>query len=593
MDIVHYYLKLSGHFADANKNNAIHVTMDELTQILDCTRRNAQLLIRKMQKQGYIEWNSGLGRGNTSNLVLKQNRDQILMNRAKEQALRGQIGEAYELLHLSPLEPLFSGWLTEQFGAMKTLDEKDILRFPFYRPVLDLDPLHVIRRTEAHLIRQIFDTLVVYDPVNQVIRSGIAHHWEHDEDCIVWTLYLRKGVRFHHGRELNAADVAFTFRRIGALEHPDWVMRNIGDIEVIDGYTLRFRLTKPNSLFLHIIASERFSIVPEDLEQISLEQDFRQHPIGSGPFLMKENNETILALEAHERYYGGRPMMDRIEIWVWPDYKEHLISNTSVVKEARLQYFDASEKDIPARVLTQLEDGSSVLTFNTRKKGPLQDIRLRQAIHLALNREQMIEDLGGRREQPASGFNPRNHDASYGRSSDVQLAREWIDASDYNGECLSLYTYELKSNEEDAAWMKSKCAEIGVNIQIHILPIRELTTKEVIRASDMLFAGEVLGEEPTVDLISMYLSDDGYIRNHLDELSRNRVDSIIEEALAEPDPCARRSVLERIEEELKQRSAVLFMYHSRQTVGHDPSLSGITLNAWGKINYKDVWIKRY
>ncbi|MNC55633.1 hypothetical protein D3C75_1051730 [compost metagenome] len=69
------------------------------------------------------------------------------------------------------------------------------------------------------------------------------------------------------------------------------------------------------------------------------------------------------------------------------------------------------------------------------------------------------------------------------------------------------------------------------------------------------------------------------------------MEQLLSKALAEPDEDQRMAVLREVEDELKRNFSVLFLYHSVQEVGHDPSLHGISLNAWGKINYRDIWVK--
>lgn len=107
----------------------------------------------------------------------------------------------------------------------------------------------------------------------------------------------------------------------------------------------------------------------------------------------------------------------------------------------------------------------------------------------------------------------------------------------------------------------------------------------------MIYAGEVLGDQPAITLIEMYRSKHGYIRNHLHAPLRAKIDAILADALIETGEDEQLNVLRAAEEELKQQLNVLFLYHNMQEVGYDRSLHGIALNAWGKINYKDVWVK--
>lgn len=111
-------------------------------------------------------------------------------------------------------------------------------------------------------------------------------------------------------------------------------------------YSVCFQLAEPNALFAHFIATERFSIIPNDLEQIAARHNFVRLPVGTGPFQMTENNESILVLEANERYFNGRPFLDRIEMWVWPNYEEQLRSRERSSDQTQLLYFEALSKGI-------------------------------------------------------------------------------------------------------------------------------------------------------------------------------------------------------------------------------------------------------
>ncbi|AIQ52712.1 SgrR family transcriptional regulator [Paenibacillus sp. FSL R7-0331] len=593
MDIEEYYLQLKKRFEAQADGEWFPVTIDELALVFDCTRRNAQFLIQKLREQHFIGWKSGLGRGNSSQLALLRNKEELILARAQSLSQKGQLSEAFACIQTSERESVhaeFHTWLGNRFGVQKERSEQDILRYPFYRPVPDLDPMKVIRRTEAHIISQLFDTLTQYDPSGKRLKPGLAHHWEHDGAFTRWTFYLRKGVLFHHGKPFKAEDVQYTFDRIREWNGEDWLINSLQSVEVTSSYSVSFELRERNALFAYFIAAERFSIVPADLEQLEARHDYARLPVGTGPFSMRINTESMLIMEANEHYFAGRPFLDAVEMWVWPDYEEEL-RHTQPSGQPQLLYFEAMDKGEAKQTLNQLEAGSTVLTFNLSKPGILQDYSLRNAIHLALSREQMIRELKGRRNKPSSGFHPGYYEAVYGSDASIAAARISLEHSTYNGEALQLYTYEYFSNEEDARWIMAACSQIGVQIELTVLTIRELSQAEMILQADMIYAGEVLGDQPVITLIEMYRSQHGYIRNHLHAPLRAKVDAMLADALTETGEDKQLNVLRAVEEELKQQLNVLFLYHSVQEVGYDLSLHGISLNAWGKINYKDVWVK--
>ncbi len=215
-----HYITLRSQFPMANEGENIPVTMDELQGILDCTRRNAQLVLTRLVEQKLIEWHPGRGRGHASTIVFLHPLHQFVIEKAKLLVLEEQLDEAWKLIHSQEIPLIrykFMEWLYGHLGFLQDNQKKDILRLPFYRPILDLDPTYVNRRTEAHLVAQLFNTLVFFDKKTMTVGPQLAHFWESNEDQTKWRFYLRKGVRFHHGKRLDAEDVVFTFQRL--LDH--------------------------------------------------------------------------------------------------------------------------------------------------------------------------------------------------------------------------------------------------------------------------------------------------------------------------------------------------------------------------------------
>jgi MarR-like DNA-binding transcriptional regulator SgrR of sgrS sRNA len=599
MEVEAYYHALRKHYSIIPEDQAFTVTMDELTEVLLCTRRNVQLLIQKMSESGYIHWIAGRGRGNRSQMIFRTSVRELVMAKAKELVELRKINEAWRLLE-SLGEPYlkqeFTAWLYPQFGVSQGEDELDVLRFPFYRSVPHLDPAFVFRRTEAHWMRQIFNTLVVYSAQDQRLMPQLAHAWESNADKTRWVFHLRKGVRFHHGKLLTAGDVAYSFCRMMEEAEDEWIASMLQDIRVLGKHDVMFVLNKPNQVFPHLIGTERFSIVPEDIHTLQRAESFATLPIGTGPFRIVRNNESMLILEAHEAYFQGCPHLDQIEMWVWPNYEDQTVVSDRE-KDVQILYSKIQiEKGSNPR-LSQLEQGSAYLSFNQRKPGVMKDVKFRQAIHLALDRQRMVNDLGGIRQQPSEGFiwNGEERRVSSGSDEHARLseAKRLLAATAYAGERLTLYTYELQSNEQDARWIQAACRAIGVHLELVVLPIEQLTDESIIAQSDMIFAAEVLGEQPDITLMEMYMIGNGYIRNHRSDQEKAWIDGYISRCLMEEDAAARMVILDEIQEQLKRDYRLLFLYHTVQVAGHHASLNGITLNAWGKIDYKDVWVRRH
>ena len=206
----------------------------------------------------------------------------------------------------------FQRWFTEHLGLSQEStkeDAIDVLRYPFYETRLIIDPLYTISRHDTHMVQQIFDRLVEFDFKSEQLLPRIAHHWE-SPDGKVWTFHLRKGVRFHHGRELTSEDVKATIERFPADET---IMRTIKRIETPTQTVVIFHLNFVDYLFPRYLASTKLSIVPIEVLEGNTEA-FKLHPIGCGPFQLVRHDEEMVRLNVFTDYYGHRPWLDRVEI---------------------------------------------------------------------------------------------------------------------------------------------------------------------------------------------------------------------------------------------------------------------------------------
>lgn len=588
------YLDMYHRFVGGSAiGSPVEVTLEELADTLYCTTRNVKLVLRKMEEDGWIDWLPGRGRGNRSRLVFRSDRDTLLLDIAQKMAQRGDYKQAFELIHShgegTSVKERFSEWLDLHFGyRTETPDGKrevDTLRLPVHTPILTLDPAEVYNAFDAHMLRQIFDRLVQYDPATNRVLPMLAHTWECNADATVWQFHLRKGVRFHHGRELTADDVIFTIERLRSGKSHSWMLRTLVKLEIVDTRTIRFELSKPNRIFHRFMSSAAVSILPRDLVQQD-EERFWKCPVGSGPFMATEWTEDRFVMAAHTGYFMGRAHLDGVVIAFMPDSQGDC-SRRSWEKLVWDHELPDSKAEEDWQTVETLCKGCTMLTWNLVKEGPQRSPQFRKAVDLLIDRNAMIRELGGDRMYPAQGFRPDDSTPIRRDSTDVNRALELLREIEYDGTPVTLLARGVHA--EDAEWISKRCAEHGIRIQVLSIPKKKAEVFDYSEVDGIIY-GLVFAEDDVCE-IETYEQVGSYLKEHLDPEMRRWARDQVDLALAAPSTEARRVHLASIETRLREEAHVMFLTHKKVNTSYQPGIKGVTMSPFGWIDFKTVWVQ--
>ncbi|SFA88121.1 MULTISPECIES: ABC transporter substrate-binding protein [unclassified Bacillus (in: firmicutes)] len=575
------YLTLRKEFSAVPNHQAISITITKIANLLFCTPRNAKNIISKMIEAKLLEYQGGVGRGNASTIVFLRSLEDVVLDEAKSLAASGKIEEGFKLvkeygsIHTSTQ---LIEWVGSLFGYTISKSEheiKEMIRLPIYRDINTLDPAKCFYRLDSHMVKQIFDRLVDYDAERNEVTAKIAHNWKVNDDYTVWTFYLRKGILFHDGNDLTSQDVIYTFNRLKE-KHPlqQWIVENIVSINRKNNYSIVFKLKNPNCIFPQFLAYIPTSIVSKS----------KQDPIGSGSYMVKEYHPGKCRLSAFQQYYFGRPHIDIVELLHIPQSEEN-----GELKDLMLQVRTGEELTKREAGWQEQESflaGCVVLTFNLNKNGPLKELFLRKAISYFIDRRQLLFDLGEPRFSPAESFELKLKTTLTDRDFSIIDGKENLKQTKYNGESLSLYTY--KRHEDDAKWISAQLRTHGINIEPIILSWQDMQNPDVQNKADMILFEAVLGEGE-VQFIELMQSGYSFIHNHLDEISKEKIDIEIRNIMSIPDINVRNQRVKGIEQLLKNESLLTFLVHKSVATSSHPSLKGVKINEKGWVDFKEIW----
>jgi SgrR family transcriptional regulator len=545
------------------------MSIDDVAERLCCTPRNARLLLGRMQAEGWLRWTPGRGRGRLSLLEMRCEPASL-----HEAHLRGLIGhgrleEAFDSLPAaarSRLQSALPAFLGPTAGGG--------LRIPFYRPLHALDPVHVTRRTEAHLVAQLCEGLAGFDRERDAVVPGLAHHWESLEGGCRWRLWLRPGLRFHDGRPLRAQDAAASLRRLRDTRGPHHaLMAHLREIEV-SGDRLELALRQPDHLLLHRLAHHSAAVLPED---DWLRPGFERAPIGAGAFRLVRNNEYRATLAAFEGYWRERPLIAEIDLWVVPD--------GAPIPEVDLRLGQLADDKLapPAdwRELAQPEQGCDCVLLNpARSAFATPDARRAVGRWLRAQVKRRILPEG---RVIARGWLPTFRHLPLPAAGDA-------DRPPLLPAVVRIVTYELGQHIALAGAIADALRLAGSRVSLTVLPAPLFARWEWRHDADMAVTGEVLYDDLAFGQFSA-LAGEGQFHAWLKPALRRWLAARCSAVAATPSPERRAALMEEAFARVTHEGAVLPMRHQMQKLTHAPQLGGVSLARCGWMDFRRLWIK--
>lgn len=278
--------------------------------------------------------------------------------------------------------------------------------------VVNLDPANVTDGESITVMNNIFEGLVKYKPGSTEVEPSLATSWEPSSDGLVWTFHLRQGVKFQDGTPFNADAVVFSYERqrdpsnlyhqYGKWEYWGWCFSEIAKTEKIDDYTVKITLSRPFAPFISTMAMFTAYIVsPTNAEQYK--DQALSNPVGTGPFKFVEwIRGDHITLEKNPDYWGEKPKIDQLIFKVIPDPSARLLA----LQKGEVQGMEfpnpddlaTIQNDSSLAVLEQAGLNVGYLAMNMGKdtpgfQNPFADVRVRQAINYAINKQSIVDNL--------------------------------------------------------------------------------------------------------------------------------------------------------------------------------------------------------
>ncbi|KMN46172.1 SgrR family transcriptional regulator [Bacillus sp. LK2] len=577
MTILEQYMNLWLQYGKGrSEGEKLEMTIQNISETLFCTERNSKLIIKKLEELNWILWFPGRGRGNRSKLSFQKHPLSLILERGKEITKQGDVKSGIAFIeryssYFPSLLTQFQTWIDSIFGYQverTSQGRRDVLRLQVQMNLdIALDPVYATMRSECHMVKHIYDTLVYVDGNTNSVEPRLAFYWEYDDQKHIWTFYLRKGVQFHNRKELTAHDVEHTFKRfMKAKNNPHaWMLQHVESLHILDDSIVQVRLSTDNKLFLHALSAEQCSIVSEDEDGKLL---------GTGPFRLCENNEDVFVLEANDFYFRERPFLDRIELW----NVESRVNTYDILAKARYKNIEKHYKE-----LSRLESNVTYVTLNTAKEGPIQDTQFRKALYNIIHGKEIIEELQGARGEIAEEL-VLTKSGTIHTNEDIHTL---IKDSSYRNETLRLYTFTGQDHVEDSNWIQKECTKYGIKIDIEFIETEELLQISTIQKADIMHDSATISERIEESLLYMFLTKNSFIHQH----SNINFNEVLQPYFIENQLDKRVTLLRDIEDTLLRQIHIIPLYRNKQQVSSHEKIQNIIINSQGWIDFYEIWFK--
>ena len=444
--------------------------------------------------------------------------------------------------------------------------------------------------TAQNFVSLVYDGLTQFKtgpdvpPGTHIIEPGLAERWDISPDGKTYTFFLRKGVKFHdvppiNGREMTADDVAFSIGRMLAVDAEN-IKRDlfnvITKVDVVDPYTVRLTLSQSFAPLLANLGTVFAAIGPKS------EVNFKTTAIGTGPFILKDVQRQAKYVYAKNPSYwkagaDGKPLpyLDGYTQVIIPDEG----TRTSALRSGQLDFTDLLVDNLaqqllqsnPTLVDEKFPGNFSVMTRINVKEKPLDDVRVRQAISLALDRQAIANALGGgvgivNGPIPTALTDwalPVNELPNF--KQDVAKAKQLLaDAGHASG--IKLTAVLLRSPQNRTIMleaMQQQLKAVGIDLQLQFVESADLSKRRVDRNYQLLGDNLTPSAEPdTYTYVEYHSKSSGNVGNYNDPA----LDALLEKARATADPVQRKQALRDVQLKLAELQFIITTgdpyYHS-------------------------------
>ncbi|TMQ16194.1 MAG: peptide ABC transporter substrate-binding protein [Candidatus Rokuibacteriota bacterium] len=476
------------------------------------------------------------------------------------------------------------------------------LRVGFYIEAATMDPHLSGSKIDRQIYHNIYEPLVTLD-VKLGIKPGLAESWQQpDPKTLVFK--LRQGVKFHDGTDFTAEAAKFNFVRMKTETKSvrKGELANVDSVDVVDPFTLRLNLKKPDAALLATLTDRAGMMVsPKVVQERGGELERNARGAGTGPFEFVEwvKDDHIL-LKRNDGYWSrqGGPYLDRVRYRPIPD------------DTVKLQSLQAGEIDVmdyvQPRDVAAVKADKNVVVLDVpsladfayqlnHTRPPFSVKALRQAVAYGLDLEQIVKGVWLNVGVPANGPIPPTSWA-YDKSipfikRDLARAKAKLgEAGKPGGFSFTMTTNNLPINVQEAEVMQAQLAEAGISMKIKLVDGATLISEGNAKSFEMISYQWSGRPDPDGNVYQFFKTSPGTSLNW-SGISNAQLDALLDRTREVSSPAERKKLYSEVTKILQDELPMVFIVHPIEPKAFSPRVQGYEAIPDGMMRFKDVWLR--
>lgn len=478
-----------------------------------------------------------------------------------------------------------------------------------------MDPALSTDVPTGRAVAYLFDGLTRFTPDAKVV-PGLAKSWDIAADGLTYTFHLRNGVKFHDGRPFTAKQVLSTFQRVldpatrggrgwplypikGAEDYAGGKATSIAGMAATDDSTVVITLKEPLAIFPKLLAMPVTSIVPDNPAA-----DFGQKPIGTGPWKFVEwRHDDYISFAKNPDYFDGPPKTDSLLARIIPERStataEFEAGNVDVLNVPEQETKSWEENPDKKGMLSSAPALRFWYVGINTTRGPLKDVRVRQALNHAVDVNTMLQHvMGGRGSAAAGVIPPTLGGADAGRKAyayDVNKAKQLLAAAGHpNGIDLELWTSNTDASPRISQTIQANLAQAGIRVKL--VPRDASSMREAARKGQTdLALKEWWADYPDAEnfLYPLLHSRNKGAGGNISFYANPQLDRLVDQAHREQDETKRNQLYSEADQIAFNDAPMIFLFFYKDLYAVQPWIKGFTVPAvFNGQRWTDVTIQK-